>query len=68
MAKTTGERVPPGLTADGRKWLQGPHVHSNLIAEEAFGPVTLLSSDADYVTGTTIYIDGGLMHNMGQGA
>ncbi len=26
------------------------------------------SSDADYVTGATIYIDGGLMQNQGQGA
>ncbi len=30
--------------------------------------VYLASSDADYVTGTTIFIDGGLMRNMGQGA
>ena len=30
--------------------------------------VYLASRDADYVTGTTIFIDGGLMRNMGQGA
>jgi len=30
--------------------------------------VYLASSDADYVTGTTISIDGGLMRNMGQEA
>jgi len=30
--------------------------------------VYLASSDADYITGTTIFIDGGLMRNMGQGA
>jgi len=30
--------------------------------------VYLASSDADYVTGATFYIDGGLMQNQGQGA
>ena len=30
--------------------------------------VYLASSDADDVTGTTIFIDGGLMRHMGQGA
>lgn len=30
--------------------------------------VYLASRDADYVTGTTIFIDGGLMRHMGQGA
>jgi glucose 1-dehydrogenase len=30
--------------------------------------VFLASSDADYVTGSTYYIDGGLMQNQGQGA
>ncbi len=30
--------------------------------------VYLASSDADYITGTTMFIDGGLMRNMGQGA
>jgi len=30
--------------------------------------VYLASADADYVTGATFYIDGGLMQNQGQGA
>jgi len=30
--------------------------------------VFLASQDADYVTGSTYYMDGGLMQNMGQGA
>jgi len=30
--------------------------------------VYLASADADYVTGATYYIDGGLMQNQGQGA
>jgi len=30
--------------------------------------VFLASSDADYVTGSTYYMDGGLMQNAGQGA
>lgn len=30
--------------------------------------VFLASSDADYVTGSTYFMDGGLMRNMGQGA
>ena len=30
--------------------------------------VFLASSDADYVTGSTYVMDGGLMQNMGQGA
>jgi glucose 1-dehydrogenase len=30
--------------------------------------VFLASPDADYVTGSTYFMDGGLMRNMGQGA
>jgi NAD(P)-dependent dehydrogenase (short-subunit alcohol dehydrogenase family) len=30
--------------------------------------VFLASADADYVTGSTYFMDGGLMRNMGQGA
>lgn len=30
--------------------------------------VFLASEDADYVTGSTYFIDGGLMQNQGQGA
>jgi glucose 1-dehydrogenase len=36
--------------------------------EVAWLAVYLASSQADYVTGATFYIDGGLMQNMGQGA
>ncbi len=30
--------------------------------------VFLASRDADYIHGTSVFIDGGLMQNMGQGA
>ncbi len=37
-------------------------------ADVAGAAVFLASADADYVTGATFYIDGGLMQNQGQGA